>query len=154
MLSRLELVDQGLLAVLISDRDTKFPSKLGVALFTKFGVELIDSTAYHPQTDSSSVRTNQTIEIALHFLVHLTPNVYKWLLQLPRIQSLLTNTSSSMTGKSPNEIVYGSMSQQQLDMLMPIAPSDKSAARTAASDGIAFDLMAHKNHYDHSRPYS
>lgn len=61
-LKRLDLVDWGLPGELITDRDPKFLSKFWTALFNKMGVKLLYSTAYHPQTDGSSERTNQTKE--------------------------------------------------------------------------------------------
>ncbi len=64
------------------------------------------------------------------------------------IQSLLNNTSFSTTKKSLNEIVYYFTPKRLLDILMPMALLDLSVAKTAASDVIAFALMAYKNHYD------
>ena len=63
------MADWGLPKVLLSDRDLKFLSELWKALFTRMGVKLLYSTAYHPQPDGSE-RTNQTAEIALHFYLH------------------------------------------------------------------------------------
>ena len=53
-LNRLDLIDWGLPGELITDRDPKFLSRFWTALFTKLGVNLLYSTAYHPQTDGSS----------------------------------------------------------------------------------------------------
>ena len=64
---RLQKIDWGLPKQIISDRDRKFLSEFWKALFSKLGVKLLYSTAYHPQTDKSSERTNQTIEIVLRF---------------------------------------------------------------------------------------
>ena len=47
-LNRLDLIDWGLPGELITDRDPKFLSKFWTALFTKLGVKLLYSTAYHP----------------------------------------------------------------------------------------------------------
>lgn len=57
-LNRLNLIDWGLPGELITDRDPKFLGKFWIALFTKLGVKLLYSTAYHPQTNRSSERTN------------------------------------------------------------------------------------------------
>ena len=67
LLRRLRKVDWGIPKVIISDRDRKFLSELWSTLFDMLGVKLLYSTAYHPQTDGSLERTNQTIEIALRF---------------------------------------------------------------------------------------
>ncbi len=58
LLQRLDMIDWGLSLELITDRDPKFLSKFWKALFTKLGVKFLYSTAYHPQTDGSSERTN------------------------------------------------------------------------------------------------
>lgn len=63
--NRLNLIDWGLPGELITDCDTKFLSKFWTALFTKPGVKLLYNTAYHPETNGSSERTNQTVEIAI-----------------------------------------------------------------------------------------
>ena len=44
-------------------------------MFDRLGTKLLMSTAYHPQTDGLSERTNQTIEIALRFLISENPDI-------------------------------------------------------------------------------
>jgi hypothetical protein len=61
----------GLLAAIISDRDPKFLSQFWKGLFEKAGTKLLTSTAYHPQTDGQSERTNQTFEVALRNYVNI-----------------------------------------------------------------------------------
>lgn len=63
------------------------------------------STAYHPQTDGQSERTNQIIVIALRLLLSST-DASKWVDLLPALQSS-HNNSTGTTGRSRNEIVYG-----------------------------------------------
>ena len=72
LLSRLELIDWGLPAVLITNQYPKILSGYLTTLFKKLGVGVFYSTAYHTQTDRSSKRTNQTVKIALRFLLHTT----------------------------------------------------------------------------------
>ena len=69
-LKRLDLIDWGLPGELIMDLDPKFLSKFWAELFARLGVKLLYSTSYHPQTDGSSERINQTVEITLQFFVH------------------------------------------------------------------------------------
>ncbi len=154
LLCRLKLIDLGLLAVWIFDKDPKFLSKLWAAFFTKFGVQQHNSTVYHPQIDSSSERTNQAVQIAFCSLVDSTPNVHEWPMLLFRVQFLLNKKSFSTTEKSPNEIVYGFTPKQPFNILMPMALVDQSEERSAASNVIKFALMAHKNHYDRSHQSS
>ena len=55
----------GLLSKLISDRDTRFTSKLFQELCQQLGICQNLSSAYHPQTDGETERTNQSVEVAL-----------------------------------------------------------------------------------------
>ena len=71
LLQRLNMIDFGLPSEPITDKDPKFFSKFWKALFTKLGVKLLYSIAYHPQTDGSSKRINQTVEIALQFFIYV-----------------------------------------------------------------------------------
>ena len=149
-LKRLDLIDWGLPKELITDRDPKFLSKFWTALFAKLGVKLLYSTAYHPQRDGASKRTNQTVEIALRFFVHTMDDPLRWSEVLPRIQSLLNNTSSSTTGKTLNEITYGFSPRRSLDLFSSTTLPNTYVARTAAADAILFALANHKNHYNKS----
>ena len=116
-------------------------------MFVKLGVKLLYSTAYHPQTDGASERTNQTVEIALRFFVHAMDDPLRWPEVLPRIQSLLNNTSSSTTRKTPNEIAYRFSPRRPLDLFSSTTLPDTYVARTAAADAILFALANHKDHY-------
>ena len=54
-------------------------------MFEKLGVQLLYSTAYHPQTDGQSERTNQTVKIALRFYFDTLIDIKRWPEILPRI---------------------------------------------------------------------
>ena len=146
----MDLIDWGLPGELITDRDLKFLSKFWTALFAKLGVKLLYSIAYHPQTDGSSERTNQIVEIALRFFVHAMEDASRWPEVLPHIQSLLNNTSSSTTGKTPNKIAYGFSPRRPLDLCSAATLPDTYVARTGAADAIFFALANHKEHYNRS----
>jgi hypothetical protein len=49
----------------ITDRDTRFTSSFFRELCKQLGVEQAMASAYHPQTDRQSERTNQSVETAL-----------------------------------------------------------------------------------------
>ena len=51
----------GLPKAIISDRDTKFTGDFWSIMQKLFGTDLLMSTAYHPQTDGQTERTNRTI---------------------------------------------------------------------------------------------
>ncbi|GJP42488.1 hypothetical protein CLOM_g2043 [Closterium sp. NIES-68] len=52
----------GIPAAIISDRDPKFTSKFWQDTWARYGTRLQFSSAYHPQTDGQTERTNQTME--------------------------------------------------------------------------------------------
>ena len=61
--------EHGLPEVIFSDRDKLFISKFWKALTKLTGVKLKMSTAYHPQADGTSERTNKTINQAIRYHV-------------------------------------------------------------------------------------
>lgn len=67
---------------------------------------------------------------------------------LPKIQSLLNNASLSMTGKSPNELVYGFTPRRPLNLLAHLKRLNHFVSRTTISDAITFTTISHKPYYD------
>ena len=74
----------------------------------------------------------------------------RWPKVLPRIQLLLNNTSSSTTGKTPNEVAYGFSPRRSLDLCLALTSPNTYVARAGASDIISFALANQKEHYDRS----
>ena len=157
LLERLQLGDWGLPKVIISDRDPKFLSELWTSLFKLLKVQLLYSTAYHPQTDGQSERTNQTAEIMLRFFVAGLEQPELWPSTLPTLQAVMNSSVSSATEQSANEIMYGFKPNQPLDLTSASAsaiPQLKPfAARISAADALAFASMNAKHNYDkHHKP--
>ena len=151
LLRRLRKIDWGLPKVIISDRDRKFLKELWTALFEQLGVKLLYSTAYHPQTDGSSERTNQTVEIALRFWMSTLNNPEEWPVTIPAIQSTYNNSISATTKHTPNEVAYGFSLNKPLDLASTEYEKQTlppHLVRLAASDAIAFAQMNSKFHYD------
>lgn len=148
LLQRLNMIDWGFLLELITNRDPKFLSKFWKALFTKLGMKLLYSTAYHPQTDGFSKRINQIVEIALRFFIHAQEDPTRWPEVLPQIQSIFNNTFSSTTGKTPNKVAYGFTPRRFLDLLSALPLSQPLAIRAKASDVISFAISNQKATYD------
>jgi len=71
-------------------------SEFWKALFKRLGTQLLTSTAYHPQTDCLSERTNQTVEIALRYEISSSPSA-DWVAMLPSLQSAINNSVHSAT---------------------------------------------------------
>lgn len=117
-------------------------------MFKKLGVKLLYSIAYHPQTDGLNKRTNQTVEIALRFFVYALKDPTLWLEVLLQIQSILNNTSSSTTGKTPNKVAYSFFSYRPLDLLSPPGLPAVFQTRADVADAIFFVLTNQKAHYN------
>lgn len=138
---------------IISDRDTKFMSVFWQAVFNKLGTNLLTATAYHPQSDGQSERTNQTVEIAIRFYV--TAHGMQgsdWPLVLPYLQGSLNNSKNSSIDSAPNEIIYGFKVRDTLGMLADL-PSEhfdrlRLMKREQAEDSMAFANAAAKARYD------
>ena len=90
---------------LISDRDTRFTLSWFRELCRALGVTQNLSTAYHPQTDGQSERTNQTMEGLLRiFCNHQANDWAKW---LSVVQYIINSRPSSTTKRVPYELWMG-----------------------------------------------
>ena len=143
--------DWGIPVAIISDRDSKFMSSFWQAIFQKLDTALATSTAYHPQTDGQSERTNQTVEIAIRF--HLTTGTDDWVTVLPFLQASLNNSVTS-TGFAPNELAYGFRVRDTLGLLADLPPEDldrlRLIKREEANNAIIFVNAITKTRYDNS----
>ena len=149
LLRRLQKIDWGLPKQIISDRDRKFLSELWQALFEVLGVKLLYSTAYYPQTDGSSERTNQTIEIAIRFWMSTLDDVAAWPLTILAIQGNYNNMISALISKTLNEVAAGFSLNLPLDLgAYEKQVFLKDIARLEAADAIAFAQMHAKYYYD------
>ena len=151
LMDRLLQADWGMPAAIVSDRDTRFLSEMWQTFFERMGTALLASTAYHPQTDGSSERTNKTVEIAIRFLVTNYPDL-NFVLALPSLQAQLNNSANAATGISPNEIIYGFKVREALTTLSAEQAADLPAQRLEyrqeAVDATAFANAKAKIYYD------
>jgi len=90
---------------LVSDRDKLFTSSFWKHLMSKLGTKLKMSTAFHPQTDGQTERTNSTLEQVLRaYIGYDQQNWEEW---LPFVEFAINNASQDSTGRSPFFINYG-----------------------------------------------
>jgi Integrase zinc binding domain len=75
--------ENGLSKEIISDRDKLFVSKFWTALHKLTGVKIKLSSAYHPETDGLSERSNKTVNQCIRY--HVRRNQKGWVRALPRI---------------------------------------------------------------------
>jgi len=90
---------------IISDRDVRFVSKFSTELCCILNIHQNISTAYHPQTDGASERTNQTLKQYLWVFCGTQQN--NWHAWLPLAQYTKNSWPSAMTKKTPFDLLIG-----------------------------------------------
>ena len=90
---------------IISDRDVRFTSKFAAELCKLLHIKQNMSIAYHPQTDGSSERTNQTLEQYLQVFCGTQQN--NWHAWLPLAQYTKNSWPSATTKKTPFDLLIG-----------------------------------------------
>jgi hypothetical protein len=100
----LQLFNWDLSRVIIFDKDAKFRFDMWKSLFKAIKTDLLTSTIYHSQIDDQSERTNQTIEIALRYLVTSNSNL-SWHEALSSLQHDLMNFVT-FTSFTSNQTLY------------------------------------------------
>ena len=98
------IANHGMPGEIISDRGTLFTSQFWQSLTDQLGAKHKLSSAYHPQTDGQTERTNQTIEQYLRCYLNHEQN--NWVKLLPLAQFAFNNCAS-VTGISPFYANYG-----------------------------------------------
>ena len=97
--------ENGLLLNIVSDCNKLFVSRFWAALTRLTGVKLKMSSAYHPQMDGASERSNKTINQFLRY--HIQRNQKGWVRALPRIRFCIMNTVNASTKFSPFQLHMG-----------------------------------------------
>jgi hypothetical protein len=125
--------ENGLPLEIVSDRDKLFVSKFWAALHKLTGVKLKMSTAFHPETDGASERTNKTVNQCIRY--HVARNQRGWVRALPRVRFHLMNTVNKSTGYSPFQLKTGRSPR----ILPPLLHAKKPAS---AEEFSATDIIA------------
>lgn len=95
----------GIPVTIVSDRDSKFTSHFWRTLWKHLGTRLLLSTAYHPQTDGQTERTNRTLQEYLRHYVNEKQE--EWDQYLTAAEFTYNNTVHSSTKYTPFQLVYG-----------------------------------------------
>jgi len=89
----------------ISDRGSQFASKFMKQLFKRLQIKTSLSTAYHPQTDGQTERTNAELKQFLRVFINYRQD--DWLQWIPIAEFSYNNRVNVATGKSPFQILFG-----------------------------------------------
>ena len=92
------------------------------------------STAYHPETDGSSERSNKTIIQALRY--HVERNQKGWVKALPCIRFAIMNTVNKSTNFTPFQLKYGRSPRVIPPLMEEDTPSDNIAPTKSAQSVI------------------
>ncbi|GKE85577.1 putative reverse transcriptase domain-containing protein [Tanacetum coccineum] len=95
----------GVPILIISNRDSRFTSRFRQSMQEALGTRLDMSTTYHPQTDSQSERTIQTLEDMLRACILDFEG--SWDVHLLLVEFSYTNSYHSSVRCSPFEALYG-----------------------------------------------
>ena len=110
--------ENGLPREIVSDRDTLFLSDFWQSLHRLTGTKLKMSSAFHPQTDGASERTNKTLNQLLRYVVDRQQ--HGWVQALPRIRFAMMNTVNSSTGYTPFYLRMGHTPR----LIPPLVPTN------------------------------
>lgn len=95
----------GLPKRIISDRDPRFASAFTKELCHQLGIKQNISSAYHPQTDGQSERSNQWLEQYLRFWCDARQE--EWAKWLPMAEYAHNSWPHSRTKATPSELIKG-----------------------------------------------
>jgi len=95
----------GIPSKIISDRDVQLTSHFSKELCKQLDIQQNISTAYHPQTDGQSEKTNQHVETALRIFTNYQQD--DWAKWLPIVQYLINARVSETTKYAPYELWMG-----------------------------------------------
>jgi transposase InsO family protein len=90
---------------IVSDRGQQFTAKFTIELNQLLGIQMALSTAYHPQTDGQTERTNQELEQYLHPYTNFMQD--DWSSWLSTAEFAYNNRVHSATGYSRFFLEYG-----------------------------------------------
>ena len=89
---------------IVSDRDVRFTGSCWSQMWAHMGTRLDMSTAYHPQTDGQTERTNRTVQTLLR--MYVTERKGEWEDWLQMAAAAYNSTVHESTGKTPAEMNY------------------------------------------------
>jgi hypothetical protein len=129
---------------ILSDRDPRFTAHFWRQLWGLFGTKLVMSTAYHPQTDGQTERSNRTLEESLRHYVSWKQN--DWDTHLTALEISVNNARQSSTGFTPFYLNSGQEIRLPLDGAIPVVGSNPIAAERIRK--LHADLKVAREHIE------
>jgi len=132
----------GIPCKIISDHDVRFILKFSSELCCLLQINQNISTAYHPQTDGASKRTNQTHEQYLRVFCGTQQN--NWHIWLPLAQYMKNSWPLATTKKTPFNLLIGYTPQIHQPTRTTDIPSMKEQLTTIEEARKAAQEVQHK----------
>ena len=130
----------GLPKSIVSDRDPRFTSHFWKSLWSQLGTKLTMSTAYHPQTDGQTERTNRTLEDMLRSYVNFEQNNWDQFLVAAEIS--INNSQQASSRFTPYFLNYHQ--HPELPLSRTARPVETNAQSKSPAAGQAYDsFMKH-----------
>lgn len=104
---------------LITDRDSRLTSDFWAQLSKRLGITMLMSTAFHPETDGQTERTNKVVEEVLRNFLGTSRS---WDDLLPFVEFAINNAKSASTGYSPFYLNYGAHPRTRITNQIPGTP--------------------------------
>jgi hypothetical protein len=120
----------GLPDSIVSDRDSKFTAQFWAETHRLLGVQLLKSTAFHPQTDGASERMIRVVSGILRSLVN--PDQTNWAEKLPLVEFACNSSTNESSGFAPFELTYGFLPR----MIQTVEPSQYPGVQTFAENAV------------------
>ncbi|QRW11207.1 Retrotransposable element Tf2 protein [Ceratobasidium sp. AG-Ba] len=138
----------GLPKTTVSDRGPTFNSQFLKALYAKLGINPKFSTAFHPETDGITERTNQWLEGFLRSFCNYKQD--DWVRWLPIAEFCHNNQVNSATGKTAFETIYGLHPRWDLVDLEVNAPNaaDMADSMQEIWDEVIASMEFHRSKED------
>ena len=130
---------------IISDRDPRFTGSMWVEAMKSVGVKLKTSTAYHPQTDGQTERTNRTMQTTLAMYAEKRPKDWPDFLQT--VAAAYNDTVHETTGQEPARL----LGRNTRDRAMMAALLGDSRLRTVRSEEARKLLDGLKSTWEEAR---
>ena len=115
LIDRLLLLLWGMPSAIISDRDPKFTGQVWQTIFTSLKTKTLFSTAWHPQTDGSTERMNQHVEIAFRYFIAGLDDISQWASLIPRMCNAIANATARSSGIAATEMLFGQRVRNPID---------------------------------------
>lgn len=134
---RLVYRNHGLPKAIVSDRGSQFTGSFWKRLCEQLGIKRRLSTAYHPETDGSTERMNQTLEAYLRSYINY--NQDNWATLLYNAELAINNRDAASTGISPFFLTHGYY-VEPLDITSSLSDNNRRSSPILEADKMIRQL--------------